>query len=218
MDPFLASMPTERDRDLMLCRQFGAAYQIDMASSRVRYGARYWEKVSAYEGNAIATKVIRGRVDMLARHAQSGASTLDYGCGTGAFVRAAAERGYGARGFEVMPEAVVRLKRDALYADNVSTFDVVTLWDVIEHLENPQELLNQVKPGAILLASVPVFESLDVIRESKHYRPGEHLMYFTVQGFVHWLGLHGFQFLEFSYHEIDAGRDSIGAFAFIRAR
>jgi hypothetical protein len=61
-----------------------------------------------------------------------------------------------------------------------------------------------------------VLEDLSKVRASKHFKPGEHFYHFTVRGFVDWMTLYGFRLIEQSNHEIEAGRDSIGAFAFCR--
>jgi len=200
----------------MLCADHGVAYQADMSAGRVEYDETYWAKVMAYEGSEIARTVIEGRVEMVRRHTSPGARLIDVGAGTGAFVRAAMDVGYRSRGFDVMPRAVEQLKRDGLYAANVALFDVVTMWDAIEHMEHPQHFLDWVKPGAALLVSVPIFGDIARVRESRHYRPGEHLYYFTRDGLVAWLARHEFRLLDESDHEIRAGRESIGAFAFRR--
>jgi len=218
MDPFIARLPAERDGDLMLCRQHGIAYQADMQQGRVAYDDAYWDKVMAYEGSEIARAVIEGRVQMLRRHASPGEDVFDIGAGTGAFVRAALLAGFNARGSDVMPSAIERLRAEGIYGDMPSIADVVTMWDSVEHMERPDDQLDEIARGTVLLASVPIFRDLDSIRASKHYRPGEHLLHFTTQGFIDWLGMHGFRFSEFSLHEIDAGREDIGAFAFIRER
>lgn len=41
-------------------------------------------------------------------------------------------------------------------------------------------------------------------------------MYWTAQGFIDWMALYGYRLIEQSAHETDAGRESIGAFAFCR--
>jgi len=62
----------------------------------------------------------------------------------------------------------------------------------------------------------PIFPDLTAIRASKHYRPGEHLYYFTEDGLVRWMALHGFLLRERNDFETRAGRDSILSFAFLR--
>ncbi len=86
----------------------------------------------------------------------------------------------------------------------------------VEHVAAPQEYFERIAPGAAVFVSLPIFATLDAIRGSKHYRPGEHLYYFTHAGFVAWMALYGFRLLEASDHETQAGRDGIMAYAFRR--
>jgi len=52
---------------------------------------------------------------------------------------------------------------EANLADN--QFDVVTLWDVLEHLHDPRQTLTEIwrilKPGGFLICSVPNLDSID---------------------------------------------------------
>lgn len=200
----------------MVCAPHGVAYQADMSSGRVPYGADYFEKVQAYLAQPVAVRVNACRVALLSRHLPDEASILDIGAGSGAFVADARGWGYAAKGFDVMPETVSRLKAAEVFADQLEQFDAVTLWDTLEHLENPEDYLARVHAGAFLFASLPVFEDLGAIRQSKHYRPGEHLYYFTAPGFVEWMSMHRFRLLEQNCHEVVCGRESIGEFAFCR--
>lgn len=217
MDSFIRAFPATADSDLMICAQHGVVYQRDMQTARVSYDTGYFAKVSGYEGTKIAQAVNAGRVALLSRHLPAGSSVLDIGAGTGAFVRAAAAAGFVAYGFDVLPEAVSSLRQQGRYAEDGSQFSAVTLWDTLEHLENPATCLDPIRQGAWLFLSLPIFKDLGCIRSSKHYRPGEHLYYWTDSGLVRWLARRGFLLLECSTHEIDAGRDSIGAFAFRRS-
>jgi len=217
MDSLLARFPATIDADLMLCAAHGCAYQRDMGANRVLYDEGYLGRVDAYEGSAIARAVNLGRCELLSRHLRPGASVLDIGAGSGAFVRAANASGFACKGFEVIPNATLRLRAAHLYAEDDPTgYDAVTLWDTIEHLEDPGPLLRSIDAGSMLFLSLPIFDDLRAIRESKHYRPGEHLTYWTADGLVAWMTLYGFRLLESSDHETDAGRESIGAFAFMR--
>lgn len=217
IDAFIASFDATRDDDLALCLDRGVAYQRDMQAGRVPYDADYLKKVDAYDGSPIARAVNAGRVAMLTRHLPAGALLLDIGAGSGAFVRDACAAGFVARGYDVMPGSRERLLKARRYADgNPAWFDATTLWDVAEHMENPAHVLRRVPTDARLFVSIPIFADLRAIRASRHYRPGEHLYYFSADGFIAWIALHGFRLLERSAHEVDAGREGIGAFAFRR--
>lgn len=204
--------------DLYIIESEGYAYQTSPRC--IAYDAGYLAKVAAYEGSDIAKRVNDGRCALLMRHLSPGSSVLDIGAGTGAFIRAA--RSWGFRdtvGYDTVPEANERLNTEGLYAMPARgyTFDAITMWDVIEHIPEPAGLLGGLVPGTKLFASIPLFADLHRIPESKHYRPNEHLHYWTADGFVGFMGRLGFRLLEQSDHEMVAGRDSIGAFAFVRA-
>lgn len=214
MDALIASYPGVHDNDLMICEERGVAYQIDMASGRVSYGNDYLKKVDGYADTDVSRKVNAGRCEMLARHLKPQASVLDIGAGSGAFISAARAAGFMAYGYEVMPAAADRLRSGGMYTESTDGFDALTFWDSIEHMDEPAKWFSGLRDGVKVFVSLPLFEDLWSIRGSKHYRPGEHLQYFTAWGFTSWMQQQGFIGLEFSAHETDAGRENIGAFAF----
>lgn len=216
MDRIIKRFDAVADGDLKLCEKRGVAYQANINAGRVEYEAEYLAKVDAYDGSEISKAVNAGRCAMLARHLGTTASVLDWGAGSGAFIRVAAAAGFNAKGYDVNVHSQLRLEAQGTLSKDPYLFDAVTLWDTIEHMDQPEVMLRSIRKGALLFASLPIFEDLRKIRESKHYRPGEHLYYWTAQGFIDWLALYGFRMIEMSRHEIDAGRESIGAFAFKR--
>lgn len=89
---------------------------------------------------------------------------LDVGCSSGAFLDAAVKLGFQAEGVEPAPKAAATaqaaglnvrqgLLQEAGYA--AGQFDAITLFEVIEHLQQPAELLQEcrriLRPGGILL-------------------------------------------------------------------
>jgi len=210
MDRFIASWPAVADGDLMLCREHGVAYQADQ-SQLVDYGEEYFEKCRGYEGQAIADRINAGRIEFVQRHFGPG-RVLDVGVGSGEFIK----RRPHTFGVDVNPTAVEWLKASGRWADNLDCFGAYTFWDVLEHVPEPETYLRHVYLRSFLFLSMPIMQSLDRIRESKHYRPGEHLYYWTEQGLVEWMAWHGFALLEASSFESEAGRESIRSFAFRR--
>jgi len=98
---------------------------------------------------------------------------LDVGCHVGIFVEIAQERGWEAWGVEPSRWAAEEGRKRGLRivtgtlaeaAFPVDFFDVVTMWDVIEHLPNPKEELQEVwrvlKPGGLVAIHTINIESL----------------------------------------------------------
>ena len=81
---------------------------------------------------------------------------LDIGCGAGFFLNIANERGWNCHGMEILPEYIkyaqenfalkqIRLESlDGSLSYDANTFDVITLWDLIEHLRNPLNSLQKI--------------------------------------------------------------------------
>lgn len=212
MDSVIAAMPAITDADLMLCPDFGVAYQADREHV-VAYDEAYFDKCAGYEGQEIAQRINRARIALVARHF-GGGKVVDIGIGSGEFIKSRPNT----VGYDVNPFAIEWLKRNDLWAGHLEYFGAFTMWDVIEHVPDPGVYLKCVHLHAYVFASLPVFDDLYSIRSSKHYRPGEHLTYWTHEGFVNWMGLHGFLLLEENDAESQAGRESIKSFAFKRNR
>jgi hypothetical protein len=212
MDKFIACMPAQEDGDLMLCLEDGVAYQKDRGHI-VNYDSDYYNKCASYEGQEIAKKINAGRVGIVSKHYGVGPA-VDIGVGSGEFIKNRPNT----YGFDVNPVAIEWLKRNDLWANYLSEFEAFTFWDVIEHVEEPATYFRHVPVGAYLFTSLPIFADLKRVRESKHYRPGEHLYYWTRDGFVSWMGMHGFRLLERQTFEMDAGREDIHTFAFWRSQ
>lgn len=132
----------------------------------------------------------------------------DIGCGDGSFASFMSGRGWKALGIEIsgrhthikeasVPEIyVVGGESKGRFLD---TFDAVTLWHVLEHVEDPVDTLrnayNMLKPGGILVLSIPNFESaqasvcrgrwfhLDVPRHRWHFEWGTIIYAMRKSGF-----------------------------------
>ena len=211
MDHLIKRFEAVEDGDLMLCEAHGVAYQRDM-KIRVAYDSDYFDKCAGYEDQAIARVINAGRIALVNKYVGADAGVLDIGVGSGEFIK----RRKNTFGYDINPAAIAWLKEIMRWTTSFVPFEAFTFWDVIEHVEEPGEYFRRIHDGGYLFASLPIFDDLTRIRESKHYRPGEHLYYWTESGFVDWMALHGFKLLERQDYETRAGRDSILSFAFQR--
>jgi len=155
---------------------YGLAYCLFEVSD----GDHFKERVE----EIIAPRVPHGRI-------------LDVGCGTGHFLAVAVAHGYEVCGVEPNSDMVQYAKSelkipnmhcgtlaDAMYP--AASFDVVTIWDVLEHVEQPGELLKDIarvlKPGGWVFAYTENFESFNVFvtREySEIVTPEVHLRHYS---------------------------------------
>jgi SAM-dependent methyltransferase len=149
------------------------------------------------------------RVTRWARqHCKSEPRILDIGCGTGLFLHLAKQAGMRVRGIEPGESAVAYARatygldvqcgalEDADLSD--AAFDVVTMWNVLEHLPDPVAALRQVArvltPGGLVLVGVPNIQSvearvfgrrwysLDAPRHLYHFAPETLTAAFAIAG------------------------------------
>jgi 2-polyprenyl-3-methyl-5-hydroxy-6-metoxy-1,4-benzoquinol methylase len=120
---------------------------------------------------------------------------LDVGCTTGFFLEAAAERGWSAVGIDPNPYAIDVAREKGLTVEQATiedasfeaeSFDAITVFDVIEHLRRPLDLLAKarelLRPGGVVLLYTPNWECAErlLIGEACHFIWGtNHLTYFT---------------------------------------
>jgi 2-polyprenyl-3-methyl-5-hydroxy-6-metoxy-1,4-benzoquinol methylase len=125
-----------------------------------------------------------------------GKNLLDIGCGTGYFPAFMKRKGYDVTGVETDQKARAFAEKEfgiRVYspADFINhklegKFDVITLWHVLEHLDDfnlyLEKMLEQLSPGGSLVIALPNCSSLD----ARHYKASwagydvpRHLWHFT---------------------------------------
>jgi len=118
-------------------------------------------------------RTAKSQVRLIQKYA-SGTNLLDIGCAQGFFLFSASKAGYTTRGIEISQDAAAyAIKEFGLDVEAKpfeelrfpeSSFDVVTLWQVLEHVPYPLTVLKEVyrilKPGGLVVASTPNIESI----------------------------------------------------------
>lgn len=123
------------------------------------------------------------------------ARILDFGCGAGYFVKAAADFGFDSYGVEASDKLIAfskktfGLKKVFKDIDSVGKrFDVICMFDVIEHLDpltsrnTMEQILGYLNNGGMLLGNTPNYESANIlISKDKDpvIAPPFHACYFT---------------------------------------
>ncbi len=141
-----------------------------------------------------------------------GAMVLDIGTAGGAFLDAASQYGYDAYGMEPSADLVERGKVRGLKIEQGTienhgfqpgSFDMVCLWDVIEHLPDPKAALEEIrkllKPEGMLLINYPDIGTWQAKLAGKRYWwiLSVHLHHFSRKSISDICGRTGFQAVHF---------------------
>ncbi|HEY4475571.1 MAG TPA: class I SAM-dependent methyltransferase [Candidatus Paceibacterota bacterium] len=147
----------------------------------------------------------------LDRAPAAGGKILDIGMGIGNFLSAAVKCGYRGFGIDFDRDAISAAK-DELGLENVYVedidgavkrfgigfFDAVTMFEVLEHLDNPRDFLAKIriilKTGGFLGLSVPFRGSWDVFK--KYDKPPRHLSRWNEKSMSNFFKANGFEILE----------------------
>ena len=123
-----------------------------------------------------------------------GKTILDYGCGAGDFLQHMQNNGYDVMGMEPNPKAN-EISKSKIGKDNVVNvelkdinrkFDIITMWHVLEHIPNLNEIIAELKlhlnPNGTLIIAVPNHLSYDANYYGKFwaaYDVPRHLWHFN---------------------------------------
>lgn len=171
---------------------------------------------SDYEGDSLAESINMKRYLVRLMHHKKRGRLLDVGCATGIFLQAAKNIGFSPYGFDVSAYAIKKAKQKfgnrvrkttvakARYQKNF--FDLITMFDVVEHLENPrQDLLNirqYLKDNGILVINTGDAGSLLAKIQGKHWHffvPPQHLFFFSRNTLTQLLHQAGFKVVKINY-------------------
>jgi SAM-dependent methyltransferase len=230
-----APVESERDlrwrkdgHDILRCRSCGTHFRADLPSPEALleiYGPAYFSEAAGdtggqgyadYLGDEANHRLnARSRLRLLERHARPG-RLLDIGCAAGFFLDEARRRGWTVMGVELAAGmADFARTRVALDVDTGSfaafecepgTFDAVTMWDYIEHSNDPRgDLLRAAAllvPGGLLAVSTGDVGSVSARAFGSRWHlltPRHHNFFFTRSSLERALHAAGFDVLESRY-------------------
>ncbi len=152
---------------------------------------------------------LQWKLNLIQSYKPSG-KILDYGCGTGEFLNTCKTANWVCTGVE--PSVAAREKASQLTHLKIvgtlsqtdhSKFDIITLWHVLEHVENLNEKLSELKSylaeGGIIFIAVPNHESIDAkIYQSNWaaYDVPRHLWHFSKENMRTLLQSHGLNLVD----------------------
>ena len=185
-------------------------------------------KDEVYEDEAGNRQAIfQRRAQKIAYDHQQKGRLLDIGCSTGLFAAEAAGQGWQVSGIDPAAWAIdIAQQRvsgaqffttnieDAQFADN--GFDVITLWDVLEHIDQPKDLLQRStawlsKDGCIYL-NLPNINSFTARLLGKYWPMllREHLWYFSPHTITRLLNETGYSVLDIRPNKVRFSLYNIG--------
>ena len=169
-------------------------------------------------------QMLKKKVNLVSKYVapkqKSNIHLLDIGSGTGYFLNAAKERGYTVTGIEkdsnARDYAITNFALDikdeqSLWSIENDSFDVITLWHVLEHMENLNEVVAKInsilKPDGVVILALPNHNSHDAKKYKGYwaaYDVPRHLWHFTPDTVEKLLGKHLFNIIKQKTMPLDA--------------
>ena len=168
------------------------------------------------------SKLYNSRLSLIERLYSGKGNLLDIGCGAGFFLNFAKERGWNCHGLEILPE-YIKFAQENFALDNIrleslddslsydtNTFDVITLWDLIEHLRNPLDCLKRIhhamKPGGLLVMWTPNVKNAVFLKENwVGYETLQHFYFFSRDSLNQMLEKAGFKIVHLETNKARKG-------------
>ena len=172
----------------------------------MNYDGSYFQHYRELDATETGAALTKARVDMVRRH-YDGTDVVDVGIGGGRFVEAIDGFGY-----DINQDAVGWLGGEGRYREPSAC--ALTFWDSLEHIPAPDRAVDAARDWVFV--SMPIYSGVSDVLSSKHYKPGEHIWYWTRDGLIRWFHRLGFFCVEVNSVENELGREGILSFAFRR--
>jgi 2-polyprenyl-3-methyl-5-hydroxy-6-metoxy-1,4-benzoquinol methylase len=164
----------------------------------------------------IHDRMARHRLEFLTRFVTSG-ELLEIGCATGEFLELAGDIGFDVLGVDTSRVFTAWASKKGLAVRHgrvedinldLSRFDVVAAFHLLEHIENPldflRRILSHLKPGGLFYITTPNVESLsNRVFGYRHpnFQQADHLFFYSETSLTYLLKRAGFNVLHISSNE-----------------
>jgi len=182
------------------------------------YNNGYFEASERNAKSSLSPALNLFRKTLANKYTRGGAGiVLDFGSGYGEFIA----RRSNTIGFDICEKAARKLKDAGLFFDpylndlDQREIEAVTFFDVIEHLLDPQIILERIRSQYVIV-SIPIFRDEAHILGSKHFKIQEHYWYFTAKSFREYMANLDFRLIEARDDETKIGREDIITHVFKR--
>ncbi len=147
------------------------------------------------------------RFKLIRKYKASG-DLFDLGSGWGHFMLAGKELGYNVYGIEISEQPFLYSKNDLklpvdhidfFEMDESKKFDIVTLWDVLEHIDKADVFIDKctkvTKPNGLLVLQVPQIDSYIAKKDKDKWKMMtlDHVNYFSKKTITQLLEQHGYK-------------------------
>lgn len=207
--------PVPQFRGIVRCEDCGLIYFPENVDTAELYSKDYFhgdEYQDYVADKSILQKNFLGRVDYLAGLKPSG-KLFEIGCAYGFFLEVAKKR-YDVKGVDISADAASYAKNtlglDVRSGDFLSlpdekgAYDLICLWDTIEHLSEPFQYLKKasewLKPGGNLVLTTGDIGSLIARARGEKWRqihPPTHLYYFDQNSIARALSTAGLELVDY---------------------
>jgi hypothetical protein len=155
------------------------------------YGTSYFDNYASLAQTEMGHALTAARLALVRKHLTAEDTLVDVGSGAGAFIeQRPTTLTYG---IDICPKAVEWLSRNGREWP-CRGLPNASFWDSLEHVVDLPAMVNRVEGHAFV--SMPIYDDQRHALRSRHYKPGEHVWYFTEPGLVRMFDRLGFDLEE----------------------
>jgi ubiquinone/menaquinone biosynthesis C-methylase UbiE len=214
--------------EIVKCSTCGLARSLHRDDLQTRQGIYTHLQDPVYEQETENRQAIfKRRVKTISDDSEQLGRLLDVGCSTGLFAGEVAKIGWQVTGIDPAEWAIAiarqRVPSGRFFTNTIesveltdSPFDVITLWDVLEHVDHPRDVLDRLTQwlasGGHLYLNLPNIDSL-IARGMRTHWPmllREHLWYFSPETITRFLQDYGYKVIRIRSNLVRFSTANIG--------